>query len=108
MIFAFYFVFLHGRKFCFDMLDDIKQKIGHLIAAYEKERMERIQLQEALQQAQNQNKTYEMQITELERQIDNLKLTQAFTANGSDNEQARKRIDKLVKEIDKCIKLMEG
>ena len=90
------------------MLDDIKQKIGHLIAAYEKERMERIQLQEALQQAQNQNKTYEMQITELERQIDNLKLTQAFTANGSDNEQARKRIDKLVKEIDKCIKLMEG
>ena len=90
------------------MLDDIKQKIGHLIAAYEKERMERIQLQEALQQAQNQNKTYEMQITELERQIDNLKLTQAFTANGSDNEQARKRIDKMVKEIDKCIKLMEG
>jgi phage shock protein A len=90
------------------MLDNIKQKIGQLIAAYEKERMERIRLQEALQQSENQNETYKMQIKELERQIDNLKLTSAFMADGSNNEQARKKIDRLMKEIDKCIKLMEG
>ena len=90
------------------MLDNIKQKIGQLIAAYEKERMERIRLQEALQQSQAQNEAYKMQITELERQIDNLKLTSAFMADGSNNEQARKKIDRLMKEIDKCIKLMEG
>ena len=108
LIFAFYFVFLHGRKNCFDMLDNIKQKIGQLIAAYEKERMERIRLQAALEQAEKQNETYKTQITELERQIDNLKLTQAFVAGDTDNEQARKKIDRLMKEIDKCIKLMEG
>ena len=34
------------------MLDAIKQKIGQLIAAYEKERMERIRLQAALEQAE--------------------------------------------------------
>ena len=90
------------------MLDNIKQKIGQLIAAYEKERMERIRLQEALQQSENQNETYKMQIKELERQIDNLKLTSAFMTDGSNNEQARKKIDRLMKEIDKCIKLMEG
>ena len=90
------------------MLDNIKQKIGQLIAAYEKERMERIRLQSALEQAEKQNDTYRTQITELERQIDNLKLTQAFVAGGTDNEQARKKIDRLMKEIDKCIKLMEG
>ena len=90
------------------MLDNIKQKIGQLIAAYEKERMERIRLQAELQQSQAQNESYKMQITELERQIDNLKLTSAFMADGSNNEQARKKIDRLMKEIDKCIKLMEG
>lgn len=108
LIFAFYFVFLRSRKFCFDMLDNIKQKIGQLIAAYEKERMERIKLQAALEQSQRQNEAYKMQITELERQIDNLKLTSAFMADGSNNDQARKKIDRLMKEIDKCIKLMEG
>ena len=90
------------------MLDNIKQKIGQLIAAYEKERMERIKLQAALEQSQKQNEAYKMQITELERQIDNLKLTSAFMADGSNNDQAKKKIDRLMKEIDKCIKLMEG
>ena len=90
------------------MLDNIKQKIGQLIAAYEQERMERIKLQAALEQSQKQNEAYKTQITELERQIDNLKLTSAFMADGSNNDQAKKKIDRLMKEIDKCIKLMEG
>lgn len=90
------------------MLATIKQKIERLIAAYEQERMERIRLQESLQQSQLQNETYRTQIKELERQIDNLKLTQAFVADGTDNTEARKKIDRLMKEIDKCISLMEG
>ena len=90
------------------MLATIKQKIERLIAAYEQERMERIRLQESLQQSQLQNETYRTQIQELERQIDNLKLTQAFVADGTDNTEARKKIDRLMKEIDKCISLMEG
>ena len=90
------------------MLENIKHKIEQLIAAYEKERMERICLQEALHQAQKQNETYKTQITELEREIDNLKLTKAFMADGADNAQAIKKIDRLMKEIDKCISLMEG
>ena len=90
------------------MLENIKHKIDQLIAAYEKEKMERINLQEALQLAKIQNETYKMQITELEREIDNLKLTKAFMADSSDNTQAIKKIDRLMKEIDKCISLMEG
>ena len=90
------------------MLENIKHKIEQLIAAYEKEKMERIRLQEALQQSQKQNEAYKTQIIELEREIDNLKLTKAFMADGTDNVQAIKKIDRLIKEIDKCISLMEG
>ena len=90
------------------MLEDVKQKIKQLISAYEKEKMERDRLQTALQKAEEQNETYKQQIIELERQIDNLKLTEAFMAGGKDSLQARKKIDSLIKEIDRCISAMEG
>ena len=89
------------------MLDAIRQNIKRLIAAYEAERMERIRLQAELEQSRIENETCRKQIIELERQIDNLKLTEAFRASGS-NPEARKKIDSLIKEIDRCISLMEG
>ena len=90
------------------MLDTVKQKIKQLIAAYEAEKAERIRLLSALDQVQSQNETYRKQITELERQIDNLKLTEAFTAAGAGSPEAKKKINSLIKEIDRCITLLEG
>jgi len=51
-------------------------------------------------------RSYQAQITELNGQIDNLKLSFAFSGAG-DTVLAKERIDKLVREIDKCIKLLE-
>ena len=90
------------------MLVAIKQKITQLIAAYEAEKAERERLQTALDQARNLNETYRKQITELERQIDNLKLAEAFKAGPAVSPEARKKIDGLMKEIDRCIALIEG
>ena len=90
------------------MLNTLRQRIGQLIALYEAERAERIKLRIELEKTQRQNEAYREQILELEREIDNLKLKRAFMADGMDNAQARKRIEKLMKEIDKCISLMEG
>ena len=90
------------------MLDAVKQKIKQLIAAYEAEKMERTRLQAELTQAKSENDAYRKQITELERQIDNLKLTEAFKASSGNSPEARKKIDSLLKEIDRCISLMEG
>ena len=90
------------------MTDKLKQRIQLLISAYETEREERKRLEEALKLSETQNETYVKQITELERQIDNLKLAEAFKASGTDNAEAKKKIDTLIKEIDKCITLMKG
>ena len=90
------------------MLETVKERIKQLIAAYETEKMERIRLQSELEQTRVQNETYRKQIIELERQIDNHKLTEAFMAGGTDTAAAKKKIDSLMKEIDRCIKLMEG
>ena len=90
------------------MLDAVKQKIKQLIAAYEAEKMERTRLQVELDQVKSENIAYRKQITELERQIDNLKLSEAFKAGGEGSPEAKKKINSLIKEIDRCITLMEG
>ena len=90
------------------MIGKLKERIQQLIAIYEKERAERIRLEAELEKSESQNAEYAKQITELERTIDNLKLADAFKAGNADNTEARKKIDKLIKEIDKCITLIEG
>ena len=90
------------------MLEKVKQNIKRLIAAYEAEKMERTRLQSVLDQVLAQNETYRKQITELERQIDNLKLAEAFKTDGAGSPEAKKKINSLMKEIDRCITLLEG
>ena len=88
------------------MFDAVRQKIARLMAAYESEKAECERLRAALEQSTAQNDAYKQQIIELERQIDNQKLAGAFLSGN--NAESKKKIDKLIKEIDKCITLIEG
>lgn len=88
------------------MTEGLKSNIEKLISLYESEKAARVSMQEKLAAAVGKTEEYRKQITELERQVDNLKLAGAFTST-QDNEASRKRIDKLIKEIDKCISLLE-
>ena len=90
------------------MIEKLRQRIQQLISAYETERQERKRLESELEKSSMQNKAYREQILELERTLDNLKLADAFKSGNADNTEARKKIDKLIKEIDRCITLMEG
>ncbi len=89
------------------MLENIKKSIERLIARYENERDARIRLEEELSKEKSLNEAYGKRITELERQVDNLKLTEAFTASSAASADAKEKIDKLIKEIDNCISLLE-
>ena len=90
------------------MLETNKQKIAQLIAVYEAEKAERERVQALLEQAEVQNRQYREQITELNRTIDNLKLAEAFKAGQASSPEAKKKIDSLIRDIDKCISLIEG
>ena len=90
------------------MLETVKQKITRLIAAYETEKTERTRLSSELEQSKILNEIYRKRISEWERQIDNLKLTEAFMGTGTDNSQAKNKIDSIIKEIDSCIALIQG
>jgi len=88
------------------MLEELKTNLRKLIALYETERHRALVLEDQLKKSEESNRVYKEQITELNRQIDNLKLQLAFSGGG-DNAVAKESLTKLIKEIDKCIKLLE-
>ena len=50
---------------------------------------------------------YKEQITGLEEQIETLKLSQAFVSGGNSPSASKEKIDKMIREIDRCISLLE-
>lgn len=88
------------------MLEDIKSNIAKLISLYETEKQRADALEQELVQSREQSKAYQEQIAELNQQIETLRLASAFTAGG-DTRAAKEQVAKLIREIDKCIKLLE-
>ncbi|MCQ2170117.1 MAG: hypothetical protein MJY48_00955 [Bacteroidales bacterium] len=88
------------------MLEGLHENIGRLIALYETQKQRNAELTQALQENRQALDSCKKQITELNRQIDNLKLTSAFMGSG-DSTVAKERINKLIAEIDKCIRLLQ-
>ena len=88
------------------MLEDIRADINRLIALYEGEKGRADALAAKLSESEAAVKSYKEQITDLNGQIDNLRLQYAFTGSG-DPVAAKEKLDKLIREIDKCIKLLE-
>ena len=89
------------------MLEGIKTNIEKLIALYEVEKSERERLQSELLQCKADNESCRKRIEDLEQQVNNLHLSEAFGVAG-DGSAAKEKIEKLIKEIDKCISLLEN
>jgi hypothetical protein len=89
------------------MLEGIRKDIEKLISLYEAEKTERVRLQDKLVQMKAENDACRKQIGDLEQQVNNLQLSEAFGASG-DRAAAKEKIEKLIKEIDKCISLLEN
>ena len=89
------------------MLENIHKNFEKLIALYEAAREKNETLEKELEKATADCKTLRERIVELERQIDNLRLAEAFSTPEGGNGEAKLRVDRLIREIDKCISLLE-
>ncbi|MCQ2181723.1 MAG: hypothetical protein MJY50_06675 [Bacteroidales bacterium] len=88
------------------MLEGLRQNVTGLLALYEGERQRADSLAATLSQTEKELESCRKQITDLNRKIDNIKLTGAFVPE-TGNPVAKERIEKLIREIDKCIRLLE-
>ena len=102
-----YFCIMYGKFQADLMLEDIRKNIERLIALYEGERQRNRKLLSDLGDRDAEIASCRKQIADLERQVDNLKLTEAFTAPAGSNPAAKEKINKMITGIDRCIALLE-
>lgn len=53
-----------------------------------------------------ENRALQERIREMERELSRLQLAAGLTGNGRDREKARARVNRLMREVDKCIALL--
>ena len=88
------------------MLENVRIQIEQLIARYEAEKAENERLRGELHTWEETGAALRKQIKELESEIETRKLTEAFSG-GAAADDVRAKVDKLIKEIDKCISYLE-
>lgn len=87
------------------MISDLRSKIERLISLYEREKQRGDELASQLEASKAEIADKKQQITELKSQIDHYKLAGAFTSS-EDVQASKERLNKLIRDIDKCIKLL--
>lgn len=87
------------------LIVSLKQKINKLISLYEFKKDEINKLQNELKEKNAQLSSCEEKINELEQKNNQLKLAKALVSSDEPND-AKLRINKMVREIDKCIALL--
>jgi cell fate (sporulation/competence/biofilm development) regulator YmcA (YheA/YmcA/DUF963 family) len=87
-------------------LRSLEKNIKYIISKYESEHAEKIDLKTKLNICKDNLEKSNNKIKELEQRIDNLQLIEAFKTSSADVKEAKQNIGKLIREIDKCISLL--
>jgi predicted nucleic acid-binding Zn-ribbon protein len=89
-----------------NLLVGFKLKVEHMIANHEALKQEKTQLQKKIGDLESTIKQLRQENQTLEQRYENLKLARLLAASDQENKDAKNRIQKLVREIDKCIALL--
>ena len=90
------------------MLDNVRQQFLSLVSAYETEKAERCRLEQENKELVQMCEIYREQIFELKTKNDKLELTAAFVGQSADTSESRKKIEMIIKEIDRCLSLINS
>ena len=83
------------------LLNSFETQLRHLIYLHDELKRENAELKKLLE-----NEKVQAQYDELEVSYTNLKTATAISLNGSDVKETKLRLSKLVREVDKCIALL--
>ncbi len=89
-----------------EIVNSLKEQITELVSLYKKSKEEKESLihekLELMEKIENLKRDKE----ELDHQYNTLKLAKTFAANSGDSQEAKVKINRIVREIDKCIALL--
>ena len=88
------------------LLNTFETKLRHLIYLHDELKRENAELKRLLDLEKLKNEKVQVQYDNLEVSYTNLKTAMAISLNGSDVKETKLRLSKLVREVDKCIALL--
>ena len=88
------------------LLNSFETQLRHLIYLHDELKRENAELKKLLENEKLKKEKVQAQYDELEVSYTNLKTATAISLNGSDVKETKLRLSKLVREVDKCIALL--
>ena len=88
------------------VIQKLKGHIEQIISKYELALSENISLKEELEKYKTDLDNKNNKIKELEQKVELMQLGDAFKASSEDVKEAKKKIARIVREIDKCISML--
>jgi len=88
------------------IIDELKQKILLLAEKLEKQKKSNSKLIAEKNDLEEKIRNRENELNELKQHNNTLKLSKAFLSKNGESQEAKLQINKIVREIDKCIALL--
>lgn len=88
------------------LIDSLKEKIRTLISLYESAKAENDYLKADKQELIGQLAGKDDELKELERKYEVLKMAKSLSGAGSGGHEAKLKVNRIVRDIDKCIALL--
>ncbi len=89
-----------------DIVSRLQRNVSELLAKYREAAAARDEAESLLASLRNEQKALKTQLEEMKARYDMLITSQGFVMTEGDVKSARLRVNKLVREIDKCISLL--
>ncbi|MBQ6300252.1 MAG: hypothetical protein IKH24_07770 [Bacteroidales bacterium] len=89
-----------------DLATRLTAKVEELISRYETLDRENADIKARLARYEKEASKKDTRIKELEKQITDLRLKEAFLGTAGDRTQAKRTVARLIKEIDACVSLL--
>jgi len=88
------------------LLSTFEARLRHLIYLHDELKRENAELKQLLEKEMEKSKEIQAEYDNLEKSYTNLKTATAISLNDSDVKETKLRLSKLVREVDKCIALL--
>lgn len=88
------------------IIEGIEKKIARLIEQHDRLKKQAAELQAQRDKLVSQNRELTNKLADAERRISTLELGQGLAGNAADKRQAKARVNRLMREIDRCIALL--
>jgi hypothetical protein len=89
-----------------EIVSELRGQISRLISLYQDLKLEKEELVREKMNLLEQVESLTKENDELKHQYDTIKLAKTFAVNTGDSQKAKNKISQIVREIDKCIALL--